>query len=98
MRSRRSRRIGQRSGDAGRAPGRASHRDTAAQEPPVGAVLVADPVLVLKVIRLAGEMRLERLLERTDVVSMDAVHPFFGDDRCRRARTAPIIAFHRPEK
>ena len=39
---------------------------------------MADPVLVLKVIRLAGEMRLERLLERNDVVSMDAVHPFLG--------------------
>ena len=72
------RRIGQRSGDAGRAPARASHRDAAAQEPPVGAVLVADPVLVLKVIRLAGEMRLERCLERNDVVSMDTVHPFLG--------------------
>ena len=39
---------------------------------------MADPVLVLKVIRLAGEMRLERLLERSDVVGMDAVHPFLG--------------------
>ncbi len=39
---------------------------------------MADPVLVLKVIRLAGEMRLERLLERNDVVSMDTVHPFLG--------------------
>src|SRR5437773_9429279 len=54
------RRIGQRSGDAGRAMAGASHRDTAAQEPPVGAVLVTDPMLVLEVIRLAGEMRLER--------------------------------------
>ena len=72
------RRVGQRSGDAGRAAAGAPHRDTAAQEPPVGAVLVADPVLVLKVIRLAGEMRLERLLERHDVVGMDAVHPFLG--------------------
>ena len=44
----------------GRAP-RASHRDAAAQEQPVGAVLVADPVLVLKDVGLAGEMRLERL-------------------------------------
>ena len=58
------RRVGQRSRDADRAPAGAAHRDTAAQEPPVGAVLVADPVLVLKVIRLAGEMRLERRLER----------------------------------
>ena len=62
---------------AGRRPA-PRDRDAAAQEPPVGAVLVADPVLVLKVIRLAGEMRLERLLERRDVVGMDAVDPFLG--------------------
>src|SRR5216684_956391 len=76
LRDRSLRRVGQRSGDAGRAPTRASHRDTATQEPPVGAVLVAEPVLVLKEIRLAGEMRLERLLELHDVVSMDTVDPF----------------------
>jgi len=39
---------------------------------------VADPVLVLEVIRLAGQMGLERLLERNDVVGMDPVHPFLG--------------------
>ena len=45
-------RVGQRSGDADRRAGRAAHRDAAAQEPAVGAVLVADPVLVLEVIGL----------------------------------------------
>ena len=72
------RRIGQRSCDAGRATADAPHRDTAAEEAPIRAVLVADPVLVLKVIRLAREMCFESLLERSDVVGMDTVHPFLG--------------------
>ena len=56
-------------------------RDAAAEEPPVGAVLVADPVLVLKVIGLAGEMRLERCLERSDVVRHGRGRTSPRDDR-----------------
>ena len=86
-------RVGQRSGDAGRAAAGASHRDTAAQEPPVGAVLVADPVLVLKVIRLCRQRcASSACLERRDVVGMDAVRAIPRDGRCRRARQAD----HRP--
>src|SRR4029453_4448830 len=43
---------GQRPRDAGRAPACASHRNTAAQVPPVGAVLVPDSVLVVHMIGL----------------------------------------------
>jgi len=71
-------RIRQRSCNARRTPTGTPHRDTAAQKSPVGAVLVTDPVLVLKVIGRAGKMGLERLLERSEVVSMDTVHPFLG--------------------
>ena len=63
LRDRSLRRVGHRSGDTGRAPACASHRDAATQEPPVGAVLVADPVLVLKL---------------NDVVGMNTVDPLFG--------------------
>ena len=41
---------------------RAAHRDAAAEEPAVGAVLVADAVLVLEDLRRAGEVRVERRL------------------------------------
>ena len=75
---------------------RSAHRDTAAQEPPVGAVLVPDPVLVLKVIGLAGEMCLERRFERSDVISMDTVHPVSGRPMPAGAGR-PSIARHRLE-
>ena len=55
---------------------------------------MANPVLVLKVIRLAGEMRVDRLLERTDVVGVDTVQSTPRDDRCRPApagRSSPSI-------
>ena len=73
------RRIGQvcqRACETRRAPARASRHDPAAQKQPVGAVLVANPVLVLKVGRLAREILRDRLLERSDVVRMDTVNPF----------------------
>ena len=71
-------RSGQRSCDAGRAPSCASHRDAAAQKSPVRAVLVADPMLVLKVIGGSGDMRFERLAERSDVFGVNAAQPFLG--------------------
>src|SRR5262245_31267291 len=59
LRDRLLRRVGQRAGDANGAAARAAHGHTAAQEPPVCAVLVTDAVLVLKVIGGAGEGRRE---------------------------------------
>ena len=56
-------RVGQRAGDAvGLRRPASFERDAAAEEPPVGAVLVADPVLVLEDLCRAGEMRVERCL------------------------------------
>ena len=69
-------RIGQRSGHAGGTPIRAARGDAAAEETPVGPVLMPDAMLELEVGRRARDVRLERLLERHDVLVMDTVDPF----------------------
>src|SRR4029078_2332338 len=71
-------RVGQRSSDSRRPLAGASRGEAAAQEQPVGAVLVSHAVLVLEVLGRAGEMRIERCLERNDVVGMHTAHPFLG--------------------
>ena len=58
---------------------------------------MADPVLVPEDVRLAGEMRLERLLQVGDVVGVDALEPFLGTTDAGVARAVPIMARHRPE-
>src|SRR5688500_2598241 len=69
-------RVGQRAGNANGAFG-AAHSDAAAEKQTIGAALVTDAVLVLEVIGLAREMRLQRLLERCDLVRMDPIGPVF---------------------
>jgi hypothetical protein len=79
-------RVGQRAGDADRAPAGAAHRRAATQEAPIGSVLVTEPVLVMKMVRLAGDVRFERILERRDVVGVDAAHPFVEVSNARERR------------
>ena len=57
---------------------------------------MADAMLVLEVIGLAGEMRVERLLERRDLLRMHAVHPVLERPMAAVAGR-PIIARHRAE-
>ena len=62
-----------------------SQGHTATEKRSVSTVRVADPMLVLKVIRLTGEIRFEGFLERSDVVRMHAAKPFLGTaDACGR--------------
>ena len=71
-------RVGQRPGDPDRAAAGASHGHSAAEEPPVGAVLVTDSMLVLKVIGGPGERRFQCRLEVGRVIRMDAFRPLVG--------------------
>ena len=57
---------------------RASRSHAAAQKPSIRAVLVANSVFVQPLGRLAGEMRVERLLQRNDVIRMNPVEPVFA--------------------
>src|SRR5262245_46237954 len=79
-------RVGERSGNPRGAPFRIAVRDASAQESQVGAVLVADAMVVHHMIVLSGQMRAKRLLERFDVVDVDAIEPVgnpAGGDRRR---------------
>src|SRR5262249_29165948 len=80
--------VGQRAGDPRRPAGRVADRDAAALKPQIGAVLVADAMLVLDVIVLPGAGRAERLLQRLDVVGMHAIEPARGAAVARRWRQA----------
>ena len=70
------RRVGQRAGNADRLTA-ASRGEAAAQDPKVAAVRVAHPAFVMEIFGLAGEMRVDRLLERSDIFGMHPAGPFF---------------------
>ena len=70
-------RVGQGSGNAHRSR-TAANGDAAAEEPPIGAVFVAKPVLVLKILGSARQVRIEGLLERRRVLGMNAADPLIG--------------------
>ena len=80
--------VGQRPREALRTPVRAWHRQGAAQAPPVGPVLVADSMLVLEDRRPSRQVRVERLLERHDIVGMDAAEPVLAAPRPGARRQA----------
>ncbi len=65
-------RVGQRSGHPHRPLPCPSHRDAAAHEPAIAAVLVAQAMLVLEVLGRARQVRVERLLERLGILRMNA--------------------------
>ena len=70
-------RVGERPGDAVAPPPRTLHRLTAAQEAAVAAVFVADAMLVLEDLGLAGEVRFESGFQAADVVRVHAAEPVF---------------------
>jgi len=63
--------------DPGRTPVGPTHGNAAAQHPTIGAVLVADAVLMLEVGSLTSHMRFECRIERRQVVGMDPPEPIF---------------------
>ena len=85
--------VGHRSGDPRGPPLRVTHRHTATEESAIRAVLVANAMLELHMIRLAGQMLAKRLFERFDIVGMDAIEPIRGTPARHRRRQAD----HSPE-
>ena len=77
-------RVGQRPGDSQRPLPCPAHRDAAAHEAAVTAVLVPQAVLVLEELGRPRKVRVERLLERLGVLRMEAANPLFRTaDPCR---------------
>ena len=58
------------------ATSRAAHRDAAAEESPVAAILVTDSMRVLEAVRLARKVRLDRRFQLGPIVVVDAIDPF----------------------
>ena len=75
------------------APAGASDRETAAQEPAIAAILVADSMLVFEELRVAGQVRLQAGLEAADVLGMNPVEPVFRTRnpcvRCKSDHRSP---------
>ena len=67
--------VGLRSGHAGGGAVRVADRDAAAQHPAIGAGRRLNPVFVLEVRRLAGQVRAERRAQPFDIVGMHAIEP-----------------------
>ena len=78
---------------------RTARGDATAQEPAIGAVLVTDAVLVKKIARLTGQMCVERVFQRHQIIRMDPIEPILEHGRDPTApRVQPVPAIVKTRK